>query len=123
MSLYDLPGRVIPREVLDAPVPEETRLRELVRRAVLARGALTDSGVTNHWWHLRGRAGAARMKPVADELVAAGILERLAVGGGGASVLVPAGADLDPPRPSAALLSRALDRLLRTVDLERVVRP
>src|SRR6266536_1760055 len=59
--LYDLPERVLPREVLDAPVPdEETRLRELVRRAVLARGALTDSGVANHWWHLRGRAGAAR---------------------------------------------------------------
>jgi hypothetical protein len=52
--LYDLPERVLPREVPDAPVPdEETRLRELVRRAVLARGALTDSGVANHWHMLR----------------------------------------------------------------------
>jgi uncharacterized protein YcaQ len=96
--LYDLPERVLPREVLDAPVPDQvTRLRELIRRAVLARGALTDSGVANHWWHLRGQA--ARIKPVADELVAAGVLERLVVEEGGASVLVPAGADLDPPRP------------------------
>ena len=111
--LYDLPERVLPREVLDAPVPDqETRLRELVQRAVLARGALTDSGVANHWWHLRGRAGAARIKPVADELVAAGVLERLAVEDGGASVLLPAGAALDPPRPSAAVLLSPFDNLL-----------
>src|SRR5206468_1978182 len=51
--LYDLPERVLPRKVLDAPVPDqETQVRELVRRAVLARGALTDSGVASHWWHL-----------------------------------------------------------------------
>jgi len=99
--------------VLDAPVPDEaTRLRELVRRAVLARGALTDSGVANHWWHLRGRAGAAQIKPAADELVAAGVLERLAVEDGGASVLLPAGAALDPPRPSAAVLLSPFDNLL-----------
>jgi len=109
--LYDLPERVLPREVLDAPVPDqETRLRELVQRAVLARGALTDSGVANHWWHLRGQA--ARIKPVADELVAAGVLERLAVEDGGASVLLPAGAALDPPRPSAAVLLSPFDNLL-----------
>jgi uncharacterized protein YcaQ len=110
---YDLPERVLPREVLGAPVPDEkTRLRELLRRAVVARGALTESGVGNHWWHLRGRAGATRIKPVADELVAAGVLERLTVEGGGASVLVPAGADLDPPRPTAAVLLSPFDNLL-----------
>jgi hypothetical protein len=109
--LYDLPERVLPREVLDAPVPDqETRLRELIRRAVLARGALTDSGVANHYWHMRGRG--ARIKPVVDELVAAGVLERLAVEDGGASVLVPAGAALDPPRPSAAVLLSPFDNLL-----------
>jgi len=111
--LYDLPERVLPREVLHAPLPdEETRLRELVRRAVLSRGALTDSGVASHWWHLRGKAGAARIKPAADELVAAGVLERLAVEDGGASVLVPAGAALDPPRPSTAVLLSPFDNLL-----------
>jgi uncharacterized protein YcaQ len=111
--LYDLPERVLPREVLDTPVPDqETQLRELVRRAVVARGALTDSGVANHWHMVHLHGGAARTKPVADELVAAGVLERLAVEDDGASVLVPAGAALDPPRPSAAVLLSPFDNLL-----------
>jgi uncharacterized protein YcaQ len=101
---------VLPREVLDAPVPDgETRLRELIRRAVVARGVLTDAGVSNHW-NLYG--GAKRIAPVADELVANGILERVAVDDAGAPVLVPAGADLDPPRPSAAVLLSPFDNLL-----------
>jgi uncharacterized protein YcaQ len=111
--LYDLPERVLPREVLDAPVPDqETRLRELVRRAVLARGALTDSGVANHWHLIRLNGGTALTRPVADELVAAGVLERLSVEDGGASVLVPAGAALDPPCPSSAVLLSPFDNLL-----------
>ncbi len=124
--LYDLRERVLPREVLDAPVPDEkTRMRELVRRAVLARGVLTESGVANHW-DLRG--GAARIRPIADELVAAGALERVAVEDGGAPVLVPAGADLDAPRPSAAVLLSPFDNLvwdrkflIRTFDFDHVM--
>ncbi|HXF97638.1 MAG TPA: crosslink repair DNA glycosylase YcaQ family protein, partial [Gaiellaceae bacterium] len=56
--LYDLPERVLPRAVLEAPpaAPEE-RDRELVRRAVLARGALTEAGIAEHW---RLRGGARR---------------------------------------------------------------
>ena len=108
--LYDLPERVLPRDVLDAPVPDQdTRLRELIRRAVFARGVLTDAGISNHW-NLNG--GARRIAPVADELVAAGVLERVAVEDGGATVLVPAGADLDPPRSSAAVLLSPFDNLL-----------
>ena len=108
--LYDLPERVLPREVLDAPVPDqETRLRELIRRAVVARGVLTDAGVSNHW-NLYG--GARRIAPVADELVAEGVLERVAVEDGGAPVLVAADADLDPARPSAAVLLSPFDNLL-----------
>jgi uncharacterized protein YcaQ len=42
--LYDLPERVIPKKVLDAPVPAEPeRLRALVAKAVAARSALTRS--------------------------------------------------------------------------------
>ena len=108
--LYDLPERVLPRAVLEAPTPDRaTQLRELVIRAVVARGALTEAGVSNHW-DLKG--GAARIAPVADELVADGILERLAVEDGGASVLVPADADLDPPRASTAVLLSPFDNLL-----------
>ncbi|HET6624091.1 MAG TPA: crosslink repair DNA glycosylase YcaQ family protein [Gaiellaceae bacterium] len=108
--LYDLPERVLPREVLDAPVPDpETRLRELVRRAVTARGVLSDAGVSYHW-NLSG--GARRIVPVADGLVADGVLERVAVEDGGPTLLVPAGAELDPPRPSAAVLLSPFDNLL-----------
>jgi uncharacterized protein len=108
--LYDVPERVLPREVLEAPEPDQgTRMRELVRRAVLARGALTDAGVANHW-DLRG--GATRIKPVADELVASGVLERLAIEGERSTVLVPAGVEYDLPRPSAGVLLSPFDNLL-----------
>ncbi len=108
--LYDLPERVLPRAVLEAPTPDRaTQLRELVIRAVVARGALTESGVSSHW-DLKG--GAARIAPVADELVADGILERLAVEDDGAPVLVPAETDLDPPRASTAVLLSPFDNLL-----------
>ncbi len=111
--LYDLPERVLPREVLDAPaLDEETRLRGLVRRAVHARGALTDSGLANHWHLIRLHGGKALTRPAADELVAAGVLERLTVDDGGASVLVPAGAVVDLPLPSVAVLLSPFDNLL-----------
>lgn len=108
--LYDLPERVLPREVLEAPLPDErTRIRELVARAVRARGVLTDAGAMEHW---RIRGGAEWLRPYADSLVEDGILERLEVEDGGSSVLVPAGVDLDPPRPSVAALLSPFDNLL-----------
>ncbi len=108
--LYDLPERVIPKEILDAPVPGESeRLRALALKAVSARGALTEAGIVEHW---RLRGGVARVRPVCDGLVADGVLERLAVEDGGAPVLVPAGVDLDPPQPTAAVLLSPFDNLL-----------
>src|SRR5262245_7552309 len=57
--LYDLAERVIPRGVLEAPVPDAaTRDRELALRAVRARGALTEAGIVEHW---RLKGGAARI--------------------------------------------------------------
>jgi len=108
--LYDLPERVIPKEVLDAPVPAEPeRLRALALKAVAARGALTASGIVEHW---RLRGGAARIRPVVEALVRDGVLERLAVEDGGADVYVPADADLDPPVPTASVLLSPFDNLL-----------
>ena len=108
--LYDLPERVIPKEVLEAPVPPEPeRLRTLALKAVSARGALTAAGIVEHW---RLRGGAARIRPVIDALVADGLLERLAVEDGGADVFVTAGVDLDPPAPTAAALLSPFDNLL-----------
>jgi uncharacterized protein YcaQ len=107
---YDLAERVIPREVLDAPAPDEaTRDRELAVRAVRARGALTDAGVAEHW---RLRGGAARIRPHADALVAEGVLERVSVKDGDSDVLVLAGTDLDPPRPTVTALLSPFDNLL-----------
>jgi uncharacterized protein YcaQ len=47
-----------------------------------------------------------------DALVCDGVLERVRVDDGGPPVLVPAGVDLDPPRPSAAVLLSPFDNLL-----------
>jgi uncharacterized protein len=108
--LYDLAERVLPREVLDAPEPDEgSRLRELVQRAVQARGALTEAGVLEHW---RLRGGTSRIRPHVDELVRAGVLERMRVEDEGADVLVPAGTDLEPARPGAAVLLSPFDNVL-----------
>lgn len=108
--LYDLAERVIPREVLDAPEPDETtRLRELALRAVRSRGALTEAGIVEHW---RLRGGTARIRPHVEALVHRGALERLHVEDGSAHVLVLPGTDLDPPRPTASVLLSPFDNLL-----------
>ena len=108
--LYDLPERVIPKEVLDAPLPGETeRLRALVVKAVRARGALTEAGIVEHW---RLRGGVVRVRPIGDGLVADGLLERVSVDDGGAPVLVVAGVDLAPDAPTAAVLLSPFDNLL-----------
>ncbi|MFO7571130.1 MAG: crosslink repair DNA glycosylase YcaQ family protein [Gaiellaceae bacterium] len=108
--LYDLAERVIPREMLDAPVPDEAaRLRALIIQAVRARGALTEAAVREHW---RLKGGVARIEPHADELVREGVLERVGVADGGPPVLIPDAADIDPLRPTAAVLLSPFDNLL-----------
>jgi uncharacterized protein YcaQ len=108
--LYDLPERVLPPEVLATPTPPEPeRLRELSLRAVRARGALTESGIVEHW---RLRGGAARVRTAVAGLVDDGLLRRVAVDDGGAPVLVPADAELDRQAPSAAVLLSPFDNLL-----------
>jgi uncharacterized protein YcaQ len=108
--LYDLTERVIPPDLLAAPEPaEQERLRTLALEAVRARGALTESGIVEHW---RLRGGAAGIRPAVDRLVADGMLERIRVEGDGGTVIVARGADLDPPRPTAAVLLSPFDNLL-----------
>ena len=108
--LYDLPERVLPRAVLDAPPPSDAeRLRALALKAVSARGALTEAGIVEHW---RLKGGVARVHPAIDGLVADGLLERVQVDDGGAPVVVRAGEELDRPAPSAAVLLSPFDNLL-----------
>src|SRR3990170_1531365 len=93
--LYDLAERVIPREALEAPEPDEaTRLLELAVRAVRARGALTEPGIVEHW---RLKGGVARIRAAVDALVREGALERVRVEDRGPDALVPAGGPSPPP--------------------------
>ena len=109
--LYDLPERVIPKEVLEAPVPAEPeRLRALALKAVARTRRAHRVG------HRRALAAAGRRR--ADPARAStrssptGCSSALAVEDGGAPVFVPAGADLDPPQPTAAALLSPFDNLL-----------
>jgi uncharacterized protein YcaQ len=112
--LYDLPERVLPREVLNAPTPsEEEAIEALIVKAVRARGALTEFGIVEHCrpiWEFKGGARAAR--PYVDSLVAEGRLERLEVAGSRPPAVVEAGVGLDRPRPTAAVLLSPFDNLL-----------
>jgi uncharacterized protein len=108
--LYDLTERVIPRAVLDAPEPSDGEaMRALVLRAVRGRGALTESGIAEHY-RVPGRTTAVR--PHVEALVADGELRRLAVDDGGPPVLVPAGIPLGETVSSGAILLSPFDNLL-----------
>ena len=66
--LYDLTERVIPRAVLEAPAPtDDEAMRALVLRAVRGRGALTESGIAEHY-RVPGRT--ATVRPHVEALVA-----------------------------------------------------
>jgi uncharacterized protein YcaQ len=107
--LYDLPERVIPRAQLEAPVPSEEEFqRGYALRAVQGRGALTEAGIAEH---CRFRGGVKAMRPVVDELVASGLVRRVAVDDGGPPVVVPAGAELDGA-PTGAVLVCPFDNLV-----------
>ncbi len=108
--LYDLTERVLPADVLAAPVPSEPeRLRELVLRAVRARGVLTAAGVVEHW---RLRGGVTRIRPALAELVADGLLAEHAVEDGGAPVYALPETSFDVDAPAAAVLLSPFDNLL-----------
>jgi uncharacterized protein len=110
---YDLPERVLPREVLDASIPsEQEAISALVVKAVRARGALTEFAIAEHVRGLWELGGAKAARPYVDSLVTDGMLERLSVEDGRAPVVVEAGVELDRPRPSAAVLLSPFDNLL-----------
>ena len=90
---YDLAERVIPRAILDAPVPDEDEtLRTLALLAVRARGALTEPAIREHW---RLRGGRARLHHHVLALVDDGLLREVAVDDGGPPFYVDAEAELD----------------------------
>jgi uncharacterized protein YcaQ len=96
---YDLAERVIPRAVLDAPVPDEDdTLRALALLAVRARGALTEPAIREHW---RLKGGRARLHHHVLALVDEGVLREVEADDGGPPFYVDADAELagDPAPP------------------------
>jgi len=99
---YDLAERVIPRAILDAPVPDENEtLRTLALLAVRARGALTEPAIREHW---RLKGGRARLHHHVLALVDEGLLREVDADDGGAPFYVDADAELDgAPAPPVLL--------------------
>ncbi len=86
---YDLPERVLPAAVLDAPEPTSAeRLEHFVRRTVRARGIVTVGRLADYY---RTAGASRRIAPVAQALVERGELVAAEVDGR------PAVADLDAP--------------------------
>ena len=106
--IYALPEQVIPDDLLGRPVPSrEEFVRWATVRGVTARGALTERAVAEMW---RLQQGVAGIRPHADALVADGVLERVAIEGGGPTVLIPAGSE--PGDPAPPVLLSPFDNLL-----------
>ena len=99
---YDLTERVIPRAVLEAPVPsEDETLRTLALLAVRARGALTEPAIREHW---RLKGGRARLHHHVLALVDEGLLREVHPDDGGPPFYVDAEAELDgAPAPPVLL--------------------
>lgn len=105
---YDLPERVLPARVLDAPRPSKAEtLRAMCLRAVKARGALTAAGVAEHY-RIEGRTKT--VQPALDELVRTGELEAATPEDGGRAVYVRTGGC--PPVPGTSTLLSPFDNLL-----------
>jgi uncharacterized protein YcaQ len=74
--IYDLPERVLPAEVLDAPVPgERDSIKELVRRSARSHGVATVRCLTDYYrLQLHRGAGTRAAQLAVDELVEEGEL-------------------------------------------------
>jgi uncharacterized protein YcaQ len=95
---YDLTERVIPKAVLDAPVPsEDETLRTFALLAVAARGALTEPAIREHW---RLKGGRARLHHHLLALCEEGRLREVQTDDGGPPFYVLPDVELDgPPAP------------------------
>jgi uncharacterized protein len=106
---YDLAERVIPREILDAPTPDEDEtLRTLALLAVRARGALTEPAIREHW---RLKGGRMRLHHHVLALVDQGLLREVHTDDGGPPFYVDAEAELDGD-PAPPVLLCPFDNLL-----------
>jgi len=81
--VYDLPARVLPAEVLEAPVPSASEAtRELVRRAARSHGVATVRCLADYYrLQLQRGEGQKAAQRAVDELVEAGELVPVSVEG------------------------------------------
>lgn len=108
--LYDLTERVIPEDVREASVPDQSEyLRELVLIAVRARAALTNYGIREHW---RLKGGAGLIKPAIESLCREGAIREVVLPDRGAPVYVPAENELDGKVSRGGVLLSPFDNLL-----------
>ena len=63
---YALADQVIPRDVLDRPVPREDAIRELVRRAARAYGVATAADIADYWRIADRKAVLAALADLVD---------------------------------------------------------
>src|SRR5262249_19156020 len=73
---YNLTERVLPPEVLARRVDDDEAVRELTLRAATALGVGTEADIRDYF-----RLSAQQVKPAIAALMAAGAVERVAVGG------------------------------------------
>jgi hypothetical protein len=107
--VYDLPERVIPRDLLEAPAPTDDEFRRgYALRAVEGRGALTERGIAEH---CRFAGGIKAIRPHVDALVDSGLVERVEVSDGGPPVVVLAGTEIDGA-PTTPVLLCPFDNLM-----------
>jgi uncharacterized protein len=105
--LYDLPERVLPPDVLDAPTPAPAdAYRELVRRAAISEGVATARCLADYY-RLRQipSAGPASVQVAVDELVETGELLPVRIDGWNKPAYLHRDAELPRKMPARALLS------------------
>ena len=98
---YDVPERVLPQFVIDAPTPNEHDARkQLLVRSAIAQGVATASDLADYY-----RQRLATVKPLIAELVEEGELREVAVDGWTEKAFVHRNAKLPKQLHATALLS------------------
>ena len=99
--IYDIPERVLPQRVIDAPTPSEHDARkQLLVRSAIAQGVATVSDLADYY-----RQKLATVKPLITELVEEGELREVAVDGWTEKAFVHRNAKLPKQLHATALLS------------------
>lgn len=99
--IYDIPERVLPEDVLNAPTPSEHDARkQLLVRSAIAQGVATASDLADYY-----RQKPTTVKPLIAELVEEGELRTVTVDGWTEKAFVHRGAKLPKQLHATALLS------------------